>query len=178
MAPFVGLTGGLGAGKSEALRLLGELGAATLSTDAVVHELLGTRRAADALVERFGRRRRPRRGSTAQDRGARLRRRGGARLARGRCSGRSSANAWRLAVSRSRPDQVAVVEVPLLFESGMEAVFDATIAVIADEDAARGAGRARADTRRSPSGPAASSRSRKRRTKRTSRCATTAHWRS
>jgi dephospho-CoA kinase len=31
-------------------------------------------------------------------------------------------------------DQVAVVEVPLLFESGMEGVFDATIAVIADED--------------------------------------------
>ena len=28
---------------------------------------------------------------------------------------------------------MAVVEVPLLFESGMEAVFDATIAVIADE---------------------------------------------
>jgi dephospho-CoA kinase len=31
-------------------------------------------------------------------------------------------------------DQVAIVEVPLLFESGMEGVFDATIAVIADED--------------------------------------------
>jgi dephospho-CoA kinase len=28
---------------------------------------------------------------------------------------------------------VAVVEVPLLFESGMEAVFDSTIAVVADE---------------------------------------------
>ena len=28
---------------------------------------------------------------------------------------------------------MAVVEVPLLFESGMEAVFDSTIAVIADE---------------------------------------------
>ena len=40
MAPLVGLTGGIGAGKSEALRALGELGAATLSTDAVVHELL------------------------------------------------------------------------------------------------------------------------------------------
>src|ERR671922_14290 len=38
--PFLGLTGGLGAGKSEALRVLAQLGAATLSTDAVVHELL------------------------------------------------------------------------------------------------------------------------------------------
>jgi dephospho-CoA kinase len=32
------------------------------------------------------------------------------------------------------PPRAAVVEVPLLFESGMEAAFDATIAVIADED--------------------------------------------
>jgi dephospho-CoA kinase len=31
------------------------------------------------------------------------------------------------------PPPVAVVEVPLLFESGMEAAFDATIAVVADE---------------------------------------------
>ena len=31
------------------------------------------------------------------------------------------------------PPPAAVVEVPLLFESGMEAVFDATIAVVADE---------------------------------------------
>jgi dephospho-CoA kinase len=38
--------------------------------------------------------------------------------------------AWRASLS---PGVVAVVEVPLLFESGMEAVFDATIAVVADE---------------------------------------------
>ena len=31
------------------------------------------------------------------------------------------------------PPRAAVVEVPLLFESGMEQVFDATIAVVADE---------------------------------------------
>ena len=37
---------------------------------------------------------------------------------------------WRASVPA---DQVAVVEVPLLFESGMESVFDSTIAVIADE---------------------------------------------
>ena len=38
--------------------------------------------------------------------------------------------AWRASVPA---DQVSVVEVPLLFESGMESVFDSTIAVIADE---------------------------------------------
>ena len=32
------------------------------------------------------------------------------------------------------PPRAAVIEVPLLFESGMEAVFDRTIAVVADED--------------------------------------------
>ena len=37
--PFVGLTGGLGAGKSTALAELSLLGAAVLSADAVVHEL-------------------------------------------------------------------------------------------------------------------------------------------
>ena len=42
---------------------------------------------------------------------------------------------WRSAVSRAAdPPVAAVVEVPLLFESGMDGVFDATIAVVADED--------------------------------------------
>lgn len=42
--------------------------------------------------------------------------------------------AWREQLEQlSPPPRVAVVEVPLLFESGMEHAFDATIAVIADE---------------------------------------------
>jgi dephospho-CoA kinase len=39
--------------------------------------------------------------------------------------------AWRASLP---DDAVAVVEVPLLFESGMESAFDATIAVVAEED--------------------------------------------
>jgi len=40
---------------------------------------------------------------------------------------------WRNALS---PDaELAVVEVPLLFETGMEDLFDATVAVVADDDA-------------------------------------------
>ena len=35
--------------------------------------------------------------------------------------------------ARRPPPRAAVVEVPLLFEAGMEGVYDATIAVIADE---------------------------------------------
>ena len=133
MAPFVGLTGGLGAGKSEALRMLGELGAATLSTDGVVHDLLSGEELRDVLVERFG-------PEVAVD--GRLDR---ARIAE-RVFGDEEATAWlertlwplvgeRVAAWRASlaADQVAVVEVPLLFESGMEAVFDSTIAVVADE---------------------------------------------
>jgi len=133
MAPFVGLTGGLGAGKSEALRLLDELGAATLSTDAVVHDLLSGDELHELFVARLG-------PEVAVD--GQLDR---ARIAE-RVFGDEEATAWlegtlwplvgeRVASWRAslRPDQVAVVEVPLLFESGMEAVFDSTIAVVADE---------------------------------------------
>ena len=53
--PFVGLTGGIGAGKSEALAALDRLGAATLSSDAVVHELLASdEEVRRNLVERLG----------------------------------------------------------------------------------------------------------------------------
>jgi dephospho-CoA kinase len=131
--PFVGLTGGLGAGKSEALRLLGELGAATLSTDAVVHELLEGDELRDEVVARLG---------PDVARGGRLDR---ARIA-DRVFGDEEARAWlegvlwprvaeRVAAWRAQvgDGRVAVVEVPLLFEAGMERVFDRTIAVVADE---------------------------------------------
>jgi dephospho-CoA kinase len=52
--------------------------------------------------------------------------------------------AWRESLdAATAPPRAAVVEVPLLFESGMDGAFDATIAVIADEDvrAERAAGR-------------------------------------
>lgn len=133
MAPFVGLTGGLGAGKSEALRLLGELGAATLSTDAVVHELLAGDDLREALVDRLG-------AEVATD--GRLDR---AKIAE-RVFGDDEARAWlegvlwprvgeRVAAWRAEvgDNRIAVVEVPLLFESGMETAFDSTIAVIAGE---------------------------------------------
>ena len=54
----------------------------------------------------------------------------GSRACCGRASGERVA-AWRAELPR---DRVGVVEVPLLFESGMEGAFDSTIAVIAEED--------------------------------------------
>jgi dephospho-CoA kinase len=46
--------------------------------------------------------------------------------------------AWRREVARADPPpRAAVVETPLLFEAGMERVYDATIAVVADEGVRR-----------------------------------------
>jgi dephospho-CoA kinase len=136
--PLVGLTGGIGAGKSTALAALEGLGAAVLSTDSVVHELYDTAEVRDAVVERFGPSVAPAgvidraelarcAFATAQDRlwlEQLLWPRVGARMV-----------AWREQLELSSPaPRAAVVEVPLLFEAGMEGAFDATIAVIADED--------------------------------------------
>ena len=44
--------------------------------------------------------------------------------------------AWREEIAAAEPPpRAAVVEVPLLFESGMEQVFDHTVAVVAEEEA-------------------------------------------
>jgi dephospho-CoA kinase len=135
--PFVGLTGGLGAGKSEALRALGELGAATLSTDAVVHELLATDELRDIVVARLGEGVAP--GGTL-DRALIAERVFGDDEARAWLEGELWPRVgrrmwhWRQEVEALDPaPPAAVVEVPLLFESGLEGGFDATIAVVADE---------------------------------------------
>jgi dephospho-CoA kinase len=135
--PFIGLTGGLGAGKSTALAALERLGAAVLSTDAVVHELYEGDEVRDAVTARWG-----------------------AEVAPGGCVDRSAVAArafadpaerawlesllwplvgarvvaWREEVEGRRPaPPAAVVETPLLFEAGMDGAYDATIAVIVDE---------------------------------------------
>jgi dephospho-CoA kinase len=135
--PFVGLTGGLGAGKSEALRALSELGAATLSTDAVVHELLASDELRDIVVARLG-------DEVARDgtldRSLIAERVFGDDEARKWLEGELWPRVgrrmvdWREEVDAREPaPPAAVVEVPLLFESGIETVFDATIAVVANE---------------------------------------------
>jgi dephospho-CoA kinase len=140
--PFVGLTGGMGAGKSTALAEFERLGAAVLSTDAVVHELYESdQRLRDAIVERWGEDVAP--GGTV-DRSA----------VAERVFADAKDRAWLESVlwplvgervgewltqvrSRRPPPRAAVVEVPLLFEAGMEGVYDATVAVIADEQVRR-----------------------------------------
>jgi dephospho-CoA kinase len=138
VVPFIGLTGGIAAGKSTALDSLGRLGAAVLSSDRVVHELYDDPEVREAVVERFG--------SSVLSNGA-VDRNALASCAFATDDGRKwlegllwprvgeRMNQWRAELDRSEsPPRAAVVEVPLLFESGMDGAFDATIAVVADED--------------------------------------------
>ena len=136
--PFVGLTGGMGAGKSTALAALERLGAATLSTDAVVHELYEDPEVVSLVVERWG-------DDVAPD-GVVDR----SKVAAAACAAPEERQwleellwprvAQRVIEFRERamamepPPRAAVVETPLLFEAGMDKVYDATIAVVADED--------------------------------------------
>ena len=50
----VAITGGIGAGKTEALKAFGRHGAATLSSDEVVHRLFREQDVKRAVVERLG----------------------------------------------------------------------------------------------------------------------------
>lgn len=139
MAPLtIGLTGGIAAGKSEALAAFSRLGAATLSSDAVAHELLDSEPLVGRIVERWGPEVAPE-GSVDRTRigeivfadpdqltwleqqihplvGERI---GG----------------WLAGLPAST--EIAVIEVPLLFESGMEKVFDTTVAVVTEDQVRR-----------------------------------------
>lgn len=148
----IGLTGGIAAGKSEALAAFGRLGAETISSDAVVHELLETEPLLPRLVERWGRKVAPA-GKVDRDRigsivfadpdelkwlEGQIHPLVGERI-----------GAW--LASLPGDAEVAVVEVPLLFEAGMEGVFDTTVAVIASDhvrsERARARGHALVDER-------------------------------
>ncbi|HVX34461.1 MAG TPA: dephospho-CoA kinase [Solirubrobacterales bacterium] len=146
MAPLtIGLTGGIAAGKSEALAAFGRLGAATLSSDAVVHDLLEGGPLRAELAARWGPEVAP----------------AGAPTDRERIGGIVFADPEELRWLESRihpavgaetaawiaglPDEVefAVVEVPLLFEGGREQVFDTTVSIVAAEEVRRARAAAR-----------------------------------
>ena len=131
----IGLTGGIAAGKSEALAAFERLGAETISSDAVVHELLETEPLLPRLVERWGRRVAP-----------------GGKVDRDRIGSIVFADPEELKwlegqihplvgerigtwlTSLPEGTGVAVVEVPLLFEAGMDAAFDTTVAVVTSDE--------------------------------------------
>src|SRR4051794_12721097 len=140
----------MGAGKSTALATLEKLGAATLSTDAVVHELYADDEVRDLVVARWGEEVAP---GGVVDRAAVAAHAFAAPEERHWLEGvlwpRVGARvlAFREHVlAQEPPPPAAVVETPLLFEAGMDAAYDATIAIVAPEELreARAAGRGHA----------------------------------
>jgi dephospho-CoA kinase len=134
----IGLTGGIAAGKSTALTAFERLGAATISSDAVVHELLDSEPLLGRLTTRWGE-------DVAPDGRVDRARVGEIVFADPEELGWLEAQVHPLVGERigswlaSLPagTEVAVVEVPLLFESGMEGVFDTTVAVVTSDELRR-----------------------------------------
>jgi len=148
----IGLTGGIAAGKSEALAAFERLGAATISSDAVVHELLEGEPLLSRLAERWGEEVAPG-GAVDRDRIGQIVFADPAELtwleAQIHPLVGERIGGW--LASLPAGTDVAVVEVPLLFESGMEGVFDTTVAVVASDavrrERAAGRGTALVDER-------------------------------
>lgn len=134
----IGLTGGIAAGKSEALAAFSRLGAATLSSDAVVHELLDSEPLLGRLVDRWG-------PGVAPD----------GKVERARIGEIVFADPEQLTWLEGQihplvgerigawlaelPDgtELVVIEVPLLFEGEMAAAFGTTIAIVTADEVRR-----------------------------------------
>jgi dephospho-CoA kinase len=132
----------MGSGKSTALAALERLGAAVLSSDAVVHDLYADdEQLRDAVVARWGAEVAP---GGVVDRSAVAERAFASPEERAWLEGLlwplvgERVAAW-LSDARAdppvgaSPPRAAVVEVPLLFEAGLEGLYDATIAIVSDE---------------------------------------------
>jgi len=123
----VAVTGGIAAGKSEALAAFARHGAATLSADALVHDLLAhDDEVRNAIRDRWG------------DAAVGDRKRIGEIVFRDRGElewleqllhpkTRAAVDAWLATVDRP----LAVVEIPLLYETGGESRFDAVVVITA-----------------------------------------------
>jgi dephospho-CoA kinase len=148
----VAVTGGIGAGKSEALKAFARHGAATVSSDEIVHELLRHDEVKAAVVERLGH------GVVGPD----------GRLDRGAIASvvfndpaaltrleellhplvSAEYLRWREQLA-GLPDvpRVAVTEVPLLYEVGSDAHFDKVVVVTASPEVRRERARGKVDER-------------------------------
>lgn len=139
MAPLkIGLTGGIAAGKSEALKAFARLGAATLSSDAVVHELLEGEPLRGRLEERWG----PEVVAEGKVDRAKI---GEVVFADPEQLTWLESQIHPLVRQRTAEwlaslpagTEVAVVEVPLMFEVGSDKVFDATVSIVAADEVRR-----------------------------------------
>jgi len=135
MAPrpaFIGLTGAIGSGKTETLRALERLGAAVLSTDEVAHQALAAPEVVEQLTERWG--------DDVAPGGAVDREKVGEIVFTDRAELR-----WLESITHPKVGErvvewrgqlvaeAGVVEVPLLFEAGMQEFFDGVLVIIAGD---------------------------------------------
>ena len=133
----VAITGGIGAGKSEALLAFAEQGAATVSSDEIVHHLLAhDEEVRTALVGELGEGILADDGSIDRARVADVVFRDRAKLdfLEGLLHPRVAAEylRWREQLAQlPNPPAVCVTEVPLLFESGGEGRFDKVVVITA-----------------------------------------------
>jgi dephospho-CoA kinase len=129
----IGLTGGLASGKSTVLAELARLGADTMCADDTAHELLKEKAFSARVARRFGRDVLAASGGVDRKAlGAKVFGRPGELKALERILHpeiRRRMNS-RMAASKK---PVAVADVPLLFEKGLEAHYDLTVAVTAPE---------------------------------------------
>lgn len=134
----VGLTGGIGAGKTTALRFFADSGALTLSADEVVHALYARDDVQQALQDHFG--------VEVLDAEHVVDRRRLAEAVRGH----RERLRWLEAlvhplvgeemvrfISEAPAGSVVVCEVPLLFEAGMQDLFDLIVTIEAGSDRRR-----------------------------------------
>ena len=136
----VAITGGIGAGKSEALAAFARHGAATMSSDEVVHRLLAEdEEVRDALHQRFG--------DAILDESGHVDRSAIAEIV---FHDRDSLDwlerllhprvqreymAWREQLARlPEPPAVCVTEVPLLYEVGADERFDSVVVITAPSE--------------------------------------------
>lgn len=144
---FIGLTGAIASGKSTVLAELEKMGVPTLSSDAVVHEIYEDPEVIELVRERLG-------DDVVRDGVVDREAVAAAVFAEPEARSWLEQTIWprvgrRIFEFRERhaqsdtPPRAVVVEVPLLFESGMDQAFDRTVAVTAT-DATR---RARAEAR-------------------------------
>jgi dephospho-CoA kinase len=139
----VAITGGIGAGKSEALAAFARLGAATVSSDEIVHHLLRSdAEVKRAIVERFGERVLTDSGEIDRSKIAErvFADSGDLRWLESLLHPRVSREylTWRDQLGRLEdPPEVCVTEVPLLFEAGSQDNFDAVVVITAPEEVRR-----------------------------------------
>lgn len=126
----VGLTGGLASGKSTALAMFAELGARTISADTLVHALYERTDVKLLLRERFG--------DGIFDSDGDTDRRALARLVADDDNGLGALEALvhphvmrelGVFVTEGPPGSVNVCEVPLLFEGGLQGIFDLVVTI-------------------------------------------------